>query len=169
MHRLNPITLVLASAGLAFFVAAGGCGGGDQGHDHAHERHDHDHDHDHDHAEGTGGSMGGSGHHSGVIVELGTQSAGGMSVKASYDGEMAPGGDIPIDVWVDGGLGGASSVRFWIGAEDGKGSVKAKAEDEDGHWHTHAEAPSPMPEGSKLWVEIEKGGERQVVGFDLKA
>ena len=111
-------------------------------------------DAEHDHAEGTGGSMGGSGHHSGVIVELGTQSAGGMSVKASYDGEMAPGGDIPIDVWVDGGLGGASSVRFWIGAEDGKGSVKAKAEDEDGHWHTHAEAPSPMPEGSKLWVEI---------------
>jgi hypothetical protein len=59
-------------------------------------------------------------------------------------------------------------VRFWIGSEDAKGSVKAKAEDEDGHWHTHCEAPSPMPEGSKLWVEIEKGGDRQVVGFDLK-
>lgn len=164
MHRLNPITLALASAGLAFFIAAGGCGGGgEHGDEHAHEGHDHDHDHDHDHADEA------MGHHHGETVELGEQSVAGMTVMASRDGEVEAGGDVPIDVKIDGGLGGASSVRFWIGTEDGKGSVKAKAGDEEGHWHTHCEAPSPMPEGSKLWVEIEKGGERQVVGFDLKA
>ncbi|MGA1391828.1 MAG: hypothetical protein ACO38W_01605 [Phycisphaerales bacterium] len=161
MNRLNPIALTLASAGLAFFVAAGGCDKGDS-HEHAQGSHDHDHDHDHDHAEHA------MGHHHGEVIELGEQSAGGMTIKASRDGDVKAGGDVPIDIWIDGGLGGASSVRFWIGSEDAKGSVKAKAEDEDGHWHTHCEAPSPMPEGSKLWVEIEKGGERQVVGFDLK-
>jgi hypothetical protein len=156
MNRLNPITLTLASAGLAFFIAAGGCGGGDD-HDHANGAHDHGDDH----ADAAGG-------HHGDLVDLGEISVAGMTVKASTDFKVEAGGDVPVDIWIDGGLGGASTVRFWIGTEDAKGSIKAKAEVEDGKWHTHAEAPVPLPAGSKLWVEIEKSGERQVVGFDLK-
>jgi hypothetical protein len=65
-------------------------------------------------------------------------------------------------------------VRFWIGSQDAKGSIKAKADIEDpkqtNHWHTHAEIPEPMPAGAKLWVEIEtEGGEKTAGNFDLKS
>lgn len=132
--------------------------------DHAHkpgEKDDHDHSKD--------GKKEGDAH-GGPVIELGTATAGGMSIRASRDaGELKPGGDAPIDVWIDGGLGNAAAVRFWIGMEDAKGSIKAKAEVEAGKWHTHAELPDPLPAASKLWVEIEgKDGKRTVASFDLK-
>ena len=62
------------------------------------------------------------------------------------------------------------SVRFWIGTEDAKGSVKAKAEEETTeNWHSHAEVPNPLPAGSKFWVEVEPpSGQSFTVSFDLK-
>jgi hypothetical protein len=109
------------------------------------------------------------GHH-GAVIELGETTVDGMKVRASRDeGEIKAGGDSPIDIWVDGGLGNAAAVRFWIGTQDAKGSIKAKAEVEDGHWHTHGEVPNPIPPDSKLWVEIEgKDAKNSVVSFDLK-
>ena len=73
-----------------------------------------------------------------------------------------------------GGTAKATAVRFWIGTQDAKGSIKAKAEVEDpkdpNRWHVHAEIPNPLPAASKLWVEIESStGEKHVVGFDLKS
>ena len=104
---------------------------------------------------------------------LGEQTVDGMTVKASRDDvEFTAGGEAPIDVWVDGGDGkgvGVTAVRFWIGTEDGRGSVKAKAAIEGDHWHTHAEIPATLPEGAKLWVEIERGDERSTTSFDLDA
>ena len=112
-----------------------------------------------------------SGGHSGEVVELGTAAVGPFNVRASRDkGEFRAGGDAPVDVWVDGGVGtGVNAVRFWIGGEDAKGSIKAKAAIEDGKWHTHVEIPSPLPDGSKLWVEIEASdGKKASASFDLK-
>lgn len=108
--------------------------------------------------------------HSGEVIELGETTIDGMKVKASRDkGEIKPGGDSPIDIWIDGGLGDAAAVRFWIGTEDAKGSVKAKADVEAGHWHTHADVPDPLPAGSKLWVEIEaKDGKKTQTSFEMK-
>lgn len=126
-------------------------------HDHDHADHDHHDDHDH-----------------GPTTELGTQEVAGFTVKASRDGEIksAGGGDVPIDVWVTplpATAAKVAAVRFWIGAEDAKGSVKAKAEIEKDNWHTHAEVPEPLPPASKLWVEIETdAGAKHTVGFDLK-
>lgn len=89
----------------------------------------------------------------------------------------AAGAPAPIDVTVNPAAGSTLkvvAVRFWIGAQDAKGSVKAKAEFENpkepDRWHVHVEIPDPMPAGGKLWVEIEddKGG-TSVGGFDLKA
>lgn len=106
-------------------------------------------------------------HHHGETTPLGEQTVGGFTVRASRDGDIVPGKDAPIDVWVTGGPR-IAAVRFWIGTKDGRGSVKARAELEKDNWHTHAEIPSPLPEGSQLWVEIEgAAGERVVVGFDL--
>jgi hypothetical protein len=123
-------------------------------------------DHGQEHAESDKGHAG----HSGEVIELGTTTVEGQSVKASRDkGEIKAGGDAPIDIWIDGALGNAAAVRFWIGTENGKASVKAKAGVEDNHWHTHAEIPDPLPADSKLWVEIEaKDGKKSVVSFDLK-
>lgn len=108
--------------------------------------------------------------HGGPVVELGETTVDGMKVRTSRDaGDIKAGGDAPIDIWIDGGLGSAASVRFWIGIESAKGSLKAKAEDENGHWHTHGQIPDPLPADSKLWVEIEhKDGKKSVCSFDLK-
>ena len=114
---------------------------------------------------------GGPSGHGGEVIELGTNKIGEFTVRASRDKvEFKAGGDAPIDVWVDGGVGnGVTAVRFWIGTEDAKGSIKAKADIEDGKWHTHTEVPDPMPSGSKLWVEIEETGGKKTPGsFDLK-
>lgn len=115
-------------------------------------------------------STGKAGHH-GPGIELGSSRIGSYDVRASRDaGEITPGGDSPVDVWVDGGVGkGVTAVRFWIGTEDAKGSVKAKADIEDGKWHTHVEVPSPLPADGKLWVEIEaEGGQKSSGSFLLK-
>lgn len=110
----------------------------------------------------------GDGHDDGPTTQLGERIVGGFTVRASRDGGITPGKDAPIDVWVTGGSAAVAAVRFWIGAEDGRGSVKAKAELEKDNWHTHAEIPNPMPPGSRLWVEIESDkGERTLVAFDL--
>ena len=144
-------------------TAAPAAKAGDHSHDGDHA-HDHDHDHDHDHADG--GKMD-KDHGHGATTEMGEQKAGPYTVKVSRDGDIKAGGDVPVDIWVDGGAKG-KSVRFWFGTEDAKGSIKAKCEVEDGHWHTHGEVPDPMPEGSKLWIEIEgEDGTKTVVGFDI--
>lgn len=116
-------------------------------------------------------------HHGGPVIELGMSTIGPFTVKATRDqGQIVAGKDAPIDVTVTPSASArakATAVRFWIGTEDGKGSVKAKADIEDlkepNRWHTHAEIPSPMPAGSRLWIEIETDkGETLKGGFDLK-
>ncbi len=134
-----------------------------------------DHGHDHgpngEHAAPKAG-------HGGPVIALGEQTIGSFSAKATRDqGQIVAGKDAPIDVTVTPAAGAtakAVAVRFWIGTQDAKGSVKAKAEIEDpkdpNRWHVHAEIPNPMPAGSKLWVEIEddKGG-TSLGSFDLKS
>ena len=144
-------------------------------HDHAHSGHDHAHGegHDHDHADGHShtheGGAGGMAHSHGPTVELGEQVAGALTVKAARDGDVTPGGELPVDIWITGGSARVNSVRFWVGIESAKGSVKAKAALETDNWHNHAEVPSPLPEDSKLWVSIELGdGTKSLVSFDLK-
>ncbi len=116
-----------------------------------------------------------AGHHRDPIA-LGQATVGDLTVRASRDaGEIKPAGDAPIDVWLttaDGQPATVSAVRLWIGTEDAKGSVKARADIEDpaqpNHWHTHAEVPDPLPEGSRLWVEIERpDGAKTAASFDL--
>ena len=112
-----------------------------------------------------------SGHHDGKPLELGSGNAGPFAIRAARDeGAIKPGGDAPIDVWVNSGPK-VTAVRFWIGTADGKGSVKAlgEVEDQPNHYHTHTEVPAALPAGSKLWVEIEgEGGAKGTTSFDLK-
>lgn len=147
----------------------------DHGHTHnpdGSHKDDHAHDHSHDDSHDEAGS---ASSHGGAVVALGEQAIGSFTAKATRDeGQIVAGKDAPIDVTITSTAEAkAIAVRFWIGTQDAKGSVKAKAEIENpkepNRWHVHAEIPNPMPEGSKLWVEIEddKGG-TSVGGFDLK-
>lgn len=143
----------------------------DDGHDHGHTPDD-GHDHDKtgspdEHA--TGHGLG--------VIDLGTAKVNELVVRASRDkGEIKPSGDAPIDVWIsmaDGKPAAVSAVRFWIGTEDAKGSIKAKAEIEDqkepNRWHTHAEVPDSSAAESRLWVELEMpSGQKSKTSFDLK-
>src|SRR5262245_63008336 len=79
---------------------------------------------------GTSSKDADAGHHSGKVIELGSKPIGPYSVRASRDeGPITPGKDAPIDVWVEGaGTPKVGAVRFWIGTQDAKGSVKARAQ-----------------------------------------
>ncbi len=116
-----------------------------------------------------------SGH--GPLIDLGAVAVDGLNLKATRDaGELKPGGDAAIDVWLtaaDGSPVSVNAVRFWIGTADAKGSMKARAQIEDSkepdRWHTHAEVPDPLPAESRLWVEIEsKDGRKSRASFALK-
>lgn len=132
--------------------------------------HGHDHDPNGEHSAPKAG-------HGGPVIALGDQTIGSFVAKATRDdGQIIAGKDAPIDVTVTPGPEAsvkAVAVRFWIGTEDAKGSVKAKAEIENPHepnrWHVHAEIPNPIPSDTQLWVEIEddKGG-TSLGSFDLK-
>lgn len=115
--------------------------------------------------------------HGGEVIELGTTKIGEYTVRASRDkGEIKAGADAPIDVWITDAAGAPATVavvRFWIGAADAKGSVKARADIEDpkqpNHFHTHAEIPDPLPADSLLWVELETVTGQKVTGsFPLR-
>ncbi len=109
--------------------------------------------------------------HGGEVIDLGETKIGAFSIRASRDKvEFKAGGDAAVDVWINGGVGeGVTAVRFWIGTEDAKGSLKAKADIEDGKWHNHVEIPSPIPTDCKLWIEIEESAGKKIIGsFDLK-
>jgi len=177
----DSVKHILCVTSMAIFVASStallpGCDGGAKPESSAGHDHDHDHDHaDHDHAEapktdGAGGATAQSsesGH--GATVSLGEKSVGAYAVRASRDGAVVAGAELPIDVWVTGEAAKVVALRFWVGSEDAKGSMKAKAELEKDNWHTHAESPSPMPANSALWIEFEvEGGEKFVTSFDLK-
>lgn len=133
-------------------------------------------DHGHEHSPASEHKESSAGH-GGAVIQLGTSKIGTFDVKVTRDqGQIAAGKDAPIDATVTPAAGStakAIAVRFWIGTEDGKGSVKAKAEIEDpkdpNRWHTHTEIPNPIPAASKLWVEVEDDkGVKVAASFDLK-
>ncbi|MBM4107843.1 MAG: hypothetical protein FJ255_03385 [Phycisphaerae bacterium] len=115
--------------------------------------------------------------HGGAVITLGSTAIGPFQASATRDqGSIVAGKDAPIDVTVTApadSTAKVAAVRFWIGTQDARGSVKARAEVEDhaepNRWHTHAEIPNPIPADARLWVEIEdtQGGV-SVGSFDLK-
>ena len=101
-------------------------------------------------------------------IPIGQATQAGLKLVATMDSPVKPGGEGAFDVVITGGK--PKAVRFWVGTEDVKGSVKAKAEEEaTDNWHTHAEVPDPLPAGSKFWVEVEPPtGDKFTTSFDLK-
>lgn len=113
----------------------------------------------------------------GKPMPLGEAVAGPFKLSVTRDeSALKAGGEAAIDARVEAASAGGpkvAAVRFWIGAADGAGSLKAKADIEDSkdptRWHTHAEIPDPFPATARLYVEIEdSSAARHVASFDLK-
>lgn len=101
-------------------------------------------------------------------LPLGETTVGNLKLVATMDAPVKAGGEGAFDVVITGGK--PKAVRFWVGTEDAKGSVKAKADEETpNNWHTHVEVPDPLPPGSKFWAEVEPPtGEKFNASFDLR-
>jgi hypothetical protein len=101
-------------------------------------------------------------------IELGVKKVGALELRAAQDEPIKPGGEGAFDLVITGGK--PKAVRFWVGTEDAKGSVKGKAEEETpDNWHTHVEVPDPLPAGSKFHAEVEPATcAKFTVSFDLK-
>lgn len=125
---------------------------------------------EHEHADGTkhtdGDEKAGGDEHANR-VELGTKTIGNLTLKGMQDEPVKAGGEGAFDVIITGGK--PKAVRFWVGTENGQGSVKAKAAEETpDNWHTHVELPDPLPTSSKFWVEVEpQTGAPFKASFDL--
>ncbi|MBX3355315.1 MAG: hypothetical protein KF724_06425 [Phycisphaeraceae bacterium] len=151
----------------------------DHGHDHDHgDGHGHGDGHDHGHGEGMSG-----GHHHGPSIELGQVSVSPWTIIATRDeGPVTPGGDIAVDIIlmrmadedIDPSQADApppTTVRLWIGSEDGRGALKVLADlEKDGatkEWHAHVEVPDPLPPDAKIWAELEGAGRTTLLSFSL--
>jgi ABC-type Zn2+ transport system substrate-binding protein/surface adhesin len=123
------------------------------------------HDHDHDHADGEKHAH--DEDHANPL-DLGTKTMAGLTLKAIQEEPVKAGGEGAFRLLITGGK--PKAVRFWVGAENGQGSVKAKAEeDTTDNWHTHIEIPDPLPSGSQFYAEVEpQTGAKFTVSFDLK-
>lgn len=166
--------LFLGVAFVSIAVVVNGCDKGSsttttsKADDHGHE-HNADGSHKDDHSHEAGHS------HGADVIDLGEVTTGAFTMNAIRDkGDVVAGKDAAFDVVITSkDPAKIAAVRFWIGTEDAKGSVKAKAElenpKEPTRWHTHTEVPNPLPSGSKFWCEVEddKGG-KALASFGLK-
>lgn len=151
---LHPCLALLAL--VAFTAVPVGCDQSSTDHtDHDHAGHDHA-DHDHDHGDDAAMT---DDHGHGPTVELGSVEFGGFTVTASRDGDVKAGGELPVDVHIEGD-GPVDAVRAWVGTETAAGSIKGRLDPEGDGWHAHVMVPAVMPEDARLWIEIQSGDER---------
>src|SRR5688572_4164704 len=64
--------------------------------------------------------------HAGPKHELGSQQAGGYTIKATQFGTVKPGAETVFELAITGGIEKPSDVRVWVGNEAADGSVKAR-------------------------------------------
>jgi len=122
---------------------------------HGHEGHDHEQT---------------AGHGHGAEVALGSQAIAAWTVAAARLGEIVAGGEAVIELEVTPAAPKPTVARAWIGAENGRGSVKAKLGVEDEGFHGHVEVPAELPTDSKLWISLQDDAGTQHVGsFALDA
>lgn len=159
----RPISLALLFLAAFALAACGDKHSKDDEHGHEHEEGDHAHEQggpahkDDDHA---------GEHDHGERIDVGSATAGDLTVKLAVFGKVEAGREAVLDIDVKGGA--AVAVRAWIGVESAKGSLKAKIDGEGGAYHGHLEVPATLPQGSRIWVEIElEDGSRNATSFAI--
>lgn len=146
-------------------VAHGACAECKDGHDHEEgDGHDHAKPATASPAGKAGGDHGDHGHGEGGAI--GTATIGAWTVTVS--GEIKAGAEAHLDIKLSGSTAKASAIRFWVGAQDGKGAMKGKADGAGPEYHAHVDVPNPIPANAKLWIEIDDGkGSKSVGGLTI--
>ena len=81
-------------------------------------------------------------------------------------GDVAAGEEAGFELEFESAEQRITTVRGWIGTEDAKGSMKSRwTIDDVANMHGHVEVPDPIPQGSKLWLELERGGESKTLSI----
>lgn len=138
--------------------------GHDQGGTDDHDHNAHDDTADDGHNRGAADAHDDGESHNHTEHELGPTTIGGYSVRAVLHGEIVAGKEIHVDVFITDSESKISAVRAWIGAESGKGALKARVTINKSGAHNHVEAPSPLPADAKLCIELELSGGEKIVG-----
>ena len=169
-------TLCLATTALALCGwSLSGCADDDYGHVHSHGDNDHDHAHDGDghghdgegdHAHDDGDHA--QAHGAGAVDHVVKADAfGGRALTVEVAGTLKGGAEYHVAGRQTAGPA-TDTLRFWIGDDSGKGSVKARANLHDGHFHVHVMVPAEIPAGAALWIEaMTADGERQRTSLPL--
>lgn len=153
---------LLLAIGVGLSVGLLSCERESDSHGHSHE----DGDHSHDAPEGADADP--QEHHHGEERSLGSVTIGEVAFDVTISGDVGPGADIPVELVQTAGPTPAA-VRFWVGNEDGTGSIRAKAEADGNLFHNHVEAPVAIWEGAELWIEVEDAaGERLAASLPLE-
>jgi hypothetical protein len=91
--------------------------------------------------------------------DLGELRVGNHTIRVFQVAKIAPGAEGDFDLDFPAGAALPATVRGWIGAESGQGSMRVRFEPETPtRMHGHPVAPSPIAEESRLWIEIEEAG-----------
>lgn len=95
---------------------------------------------------------------------LGKLTAHGVTFDVTQFGHIEAGEEGAIELTFANGDDRISTVRGWVGVESGEGSMKSMWQLEgDAGIHGHVDVPDPIPEGSKIWIELEKAGKTETV------
>lgn len=97
-------------------------------------------------------------HAHGKAESVGAVDISVYKVAVSASGAIAAGKEWHVELRLNPDQPVPKAIRVWVGAENGRGSVKAKAEaekDAKGEYGAHVEVPNPIPADSKLWISIE--------------
>jgi hypothetical protein len=112
----------------------------------------------------------GHAHNHGEAKEIGSLTIGARTAVVKADGAIVAGGHLLVEIELSPATPAPNAVRIWVGAENGRGSVKAKANPvagEPGAYSTHLEVPNPLPAGSQVWVALE-GATTEKAGLAIK-
>ncbi len=96
-------------------------------------------------------------HAQGAAAALGSVTLGAHTVAVA-SGAVTPGAELHVDLTVTPVQPAPQAIRVWVGAENGRGSVKAKAEGTAGAYEAHVEVPATLPAGAQLWISIDAAG-----------
>jgi hypothetical protein len=100
---------------------------------------------------------------------LGEVTLGGLKVQIVLLGDVKPGEEADFDVRFPAGSKRPETLRGWIGAESGQGSMKTRFQNEgDTTMHGHIVVPKPLAEGSLAWFEVEAASGNSKVSAPLK-
>lgn len=97
-------------------------------------------------------------HGHGPKQSLGLATVGDVQFDLAYAGALTPGSEVHLEMSAKPESASFTTIRVWIGLENGRGSEKARAEAEAGHaghWSAHVAVPKPLPEGSRLWIQTQ--------------